>query len=91
MNLAEARVLRDEVRKRLPKCRATAPRGVDGYFVRIVSGDHRGVVFSSRDAWDVWCEQQYAKFDQFCRDHGIGQKPRSPIEMMIYKACGRTP
>lgn len=89
MVLAEARKLRDEIRAAGLHSIVPLGHGPDSYFARIFT-DSGSVDFSGRAPWRLWkaerakrlrdSERAAAKLDL--------RRPRSPIEMMIDRACG---
>ena len=88
MSLNEARELREIIKAKGLHC--TVPRCVDGrYFARIWSargcvGAAKPVDFYSLGDWQAW-KIEADRQDLVAK---LKSRPRSPIEMMIDKACG---
>lgn len=95
MTLKDARALRDEITKG-DGLHSVVPlgRGPDGYFARIW-GAKGQTDFHSRREWLAYRKGVRArraavlKDAEYFRDHGFTlPKPRSPLDLMIDRACG---
>ena len=88
MTLQEARTLRDEIRDAGLHCVVPLGFGPNGYFARIFGG----FPVAPKDFHDrqTWVEYKEASDKRRARDMARwnGGRPRSPIEIMIDRACG---
>jgi hypothetical protein len=81
MTLQAARALRDEILADGTHCVVPLGHGPDGYWAQIVTTVGDGI-FHSDEQW-----QEYRK-EREARRFRIMHPARSPIEMLIDKACG---
>ena len=91
MKLADAKALRDEIRAAGLHCIVPLGHGPDRYFARIFGPRAKPTDFHTREAWHAFEEergrQRRELVDQFNRFE-VPRRPRSPIEIMIDRACG---
>ena len=89
MTLTDARKLRDEIRAAGLHCIVPLGHGPDGYFARIFT-DTGPVDFPGLAPWRLWKSERAKRVRESERrparlEHG---RPRSPLELMIDRACG---
>jgi hypothetical protein len=79
MTLKQARALRDTIRDRGIHCTVPLGNGPAGYFARIwgINGQRD---FRSLAEW--------REYDRERLSRKLASRPRSPIELMIDRACG---
>lgn len=98
MKLADAKKLRDEIRAYGIHCIVPLGFKPDQYFARIFVWNGTATVpkdFATRRQWRVYrkvCDKERRERAEWVARHGLGgwpgSRPRSPIELMIDRACG---
>jgi hypothetical protein len=87
MTLQEAKALRDEIREHY-HCIVPLGFGPGGYVARIF-GLEGAIDFHTRFQYRAWHVRRLRERRAQLREWAMPQKRRSPIEIMIDRACGR--
>lgn len=93
MTLSDARHVRDRIRESGIHCTVPTGYAPDGYFARIITPREPGGVkdFYSEKEWVAWRVKSLRSDIKRRRELDERLRPRSPIEILIDRACGYKP